>query len=115
MPATLEAAAVVAILVVPGFVGFYVTRELTALPIRDRLVSAQVGGGVTETALRRAGFGPDDLDQPMSKVAHPSHILITVAGANAGKRTGVYPGLVGRMDPERMGAFVPVSAKVEPS
>ena len=89
--------------------------ELTALPIRDRLVTPQVGGGLTETALRRAGFGPDDLDQPMSKVAHPSHILIAVAGANAGKRTGIYPGLVGRMDPEHMDEFVPVSAKVEPS
>ena len=34
MPTTLEAAAVVAILIVPGFVGFYVARELTAFPIR---------------------------------------------------------------------------------
>ena len=41
MPATLEAAAVVAILVVPGFVGFYVTRELTALPIR-RMSDAEI-------------------------------------------------------------------------
>lgn len=35
MPATLEAAAVIAILIVPGFVGFYVSRELTPYPIRQ--------------------------------------------------------------------------------
>ena len=34
MPATIEAAAVVAILIVPGFVGFYVARELTEFPMR---------------------------------------------------------------------------------
>jgi len=88
--------------------------ELTALPIRERLVSARVGGGVTETALARAGIGTDELDRPMSKVAHPSHILIAVAGATAGKRTGIYPGIVGRMDPEHMGDFVPVSEKIDP-
>ncbi len=87
--------------------------EQTAIPIRDRLVSTEIGGGLTQTALRRAGFSMEDLDQPMSKVAHPSHILIAVAGATAGKRTGIYPGIVGRMDPESTGAFVPVSEKVE--
>ena len=35
MPATLEAAAIIAIFVVPGFVGFYVARELTSFPIRE--------------------------------------------------------------------------------
>lgn len=35
MPATLEAAAIIAIFVVPGFVGFYVARELTPVPIRE--------------------------------------------------------------------------------
>ncbi|MXX81287.1 MAG: hypothetical protein F4Y69_09700 [Chloroflexi bacterium] len=88
--------------------------ELTALPIRERLVSAEVGGGVTDTALAHSGLGPDELDRPMSKVAHPSHILIAVAGATAGKRTGIYPGIVGRMDPEHMGDFVPVSEKIDP-
>lgn len=35
MPATLEAAAIIAVFVVPGFVGFYVARELTPFPIRQ--------------------------------------------------------------------------------
>ena len=35
MPATLEAATIIAIFVVPGFVGFYVARELTSFPIRE--------------------------------------------------------------------------------
>ena len=35
MPATLETAAIVALFVVPGFVGFYVARELTPFPIRE--------------------------------------------------------------------------------
>ena len=35
MPATLEAAVVVATLIVPGFVGFYVSRELTPFPIKQ--------------------------------------------------------------------------------
>ena len=35
MPATLEAAVVVATFIVPGFVGFYVSRELTPFPIKQ--------------------------------------------------------------------------------
>ena len=35
MPASLEAASIIAIFVVPGFVGFYVARELTPYPIRE--------------------------------------------------------------------------------
>ena len=87
--------------------------ELTAIPIRDRLATDRVGGGISEPTLRREGIGPQDLDRPMSKVSHPSHILIAVAGATAGKRTGIYPGIVRRMDPEHMETFTPVSARIE--
>ncbi|MDE2744353.1 MAG: hypothetical protein OXI41_00015 [Chloroflexota bacterium] len=87
--------------------------KLTALPIRDRLATDRIGGGLSETALRREGVGPQDLDRPMSKVSYPSHILITVAGATAGKRTGIYPGIVRRMDPEHMADFTPVSARID--
>ena len=87
--------------------------ELTALPIRERLATDQVGGGISEPALLREGIGPNDLDRPMSKVSDPSHILITVAGATAGKRTGIYPGIVRRMDPEHMDRFTPVSARID--
>ncbi|MDE2967028.1 MAG: hypothetical protein OXS30_06035 [Chloroflexota bacterium] len=87
--------------------------ERTALPIRERLATDRIGGGITEPTLRREQIGPDDLDRPMSKVSHPSHIQIAVAGATAGKRTGIYPGIVRRMDPEHMDHFTPVSAKIE--
>ena len=86
--------------------------ERTALPIRDRLATDQIGGGISEAALKREGITPADFDQPMSKVSHPSHILITVAGSTAGKRTGIYPGIVRRMDPEHMNEFTPVSARI---
>jgi len=89
--------------------------ERTALPIRERLATAQVGGGITEAALKREGVTIADLDRSMSKVSHPSHSQIAVAGANAGKRTGIYPGIVRRMDPEHMDAFTPVSARIDQS
>ena len=87
--------------------------ERTALPIRDRLATDRIGGGITESTLRREGIEPEDLDRPMSKVSDPSHILITVAGATAGKRTGIYPGIVRRMDPEHMDRFTPVSTRID--
>ncbi|MCY3922368.1 MAG: hypothetical protein OXG27_08225 [Chloroflexi bacterium] len=89
--------------------------ELTALPIRDRLATDRVGGGITESTLRRENIGPTDLEHPMSKVSHPSHIQITVAGSTAGKRTGIYPGIVRRMDPEHMDQFTPVSNRILPT
>ena len=89
--------------------------ELTALPIRDRLATNRVGAGITEPTLKREGITPDDFDRPMSKVSHPSHIQFAVAGANAGKRTGIYPGIVRRMDPEHMDHFTPVSARIDQS
>ena len=88
--------------------------ELTARPIRDRLATDRVGGGITQPTLKRKGITEADLDRPMSKVAHPSHIQITVAGSTAGKRTGIYPGIVRRMDPEHMDNFSPVSARIDP-
>ena len=88
--------------------------ELTARPIRDRLATDRVGGGITQPTLKREGITEADLDRPMSKVAHPSHIQIAVAGSNAGKRTGIYPGIVRRMDPEHMDNFSPVSARIDP-
>ena len=87
--------------------------QLTALPIRDRLATDQIGGGITEPTMRREGIRPQDLDRPMSKVSHPSHIQITVAGSTAGKRTGIYPGIVRRMDPEQMDDFTPASARID--
>ena len=88
--------------------------ELTARPIRDRLATDRVGGGITQATLEREGITEADLDLPMSKVAHPSHIQIAVAGSTAGKRTGIYPGIVRRMDPEHMDDFSPVSARIDP-
>ena len=87
--------------------------ERTALPIRERLANDRAGGGITEAALRREGITPADFDRPMSKVSDPSHIQIAVAGATAGKRTGIYPGIVRRMDPEHMDDFRPVSARID--
>lgn len=86
--------------------------ELTALPIRERLATDRVGGGLTEPTLKREGITDADLDRPMSKVSHSSHIQIAVAGATAGKRTGIYLGIVRRMDPEHMDEFTPVSARI---
>ena len=88
--------------------------ELTARPIRDRLATDRVGGGITQPTLKREGITEADLNRPMSKVAHPSHIQIAVAGSTAGKRTGIYPGIVRRMDPEHMDDFTPVSARIDP-
>ncbi len=87
--------------------------ELTALPIRDRLATDRVGGGITESTLKREGITPADLERLMSKVSHPSHIQFAVAGANAGKRTGIYPGIVRRMDPEHMDDFRPASKRID--
>ncbi len=87
--------------------------ELTVLPIRERLATDRVGGGITVPTLKREGIAEADLDRPMSKVSHPSHIQFAVAGANAGKRTGIYPGIVRRMDPEHMDEFRPVSARID--
>ena len=87
--------------------------ELTALPIRERLASDRVGGGITQSTMRREGIGPGDLDRPMSKVSDPSHIQFAVAGSTAGKRTGIYPGIVRRMDPEHMNRFTPASARID--
>lgn len=89
--------------------------DLTAIPIRDRLATDRVGGGITESTLRREHIGPADLDRPMSKVSDPSHIQITVAGSTAGKRTGIYPGIVPRIDPENMDRFTPVSNRIVPT
>lgn len=87
--------------------------ELTAIPIRERLATDQVGGGITESTVSREGIGPEDLDLPMSKVSDPSHIQFAVAGATAGKRTGIYPGIVRRMDPEHIDRFTPASARID--
>ena len=87
----------------------------TSLPIRERLATEQIGGGLSMATLEREGLSEADLDQPMSKVAHSSHIQITVAGSDAGKRTGIYPGIVRRMDPEHMDDFTPVSARIDES
>lgn len=89
--------------------------QLTALPIRERLATDKVGGGITESTRKREGITDADLDRPMSKVSHPSHIQLAVAGANAGKRTGIYPGIVRRMDPEHMDDFTPVSRRIDPA
>ncbi len=87
--------------------------ERTALTIRERLATDRVGGGITESTVRREGWSERDLDQQCSKVSDPSHIQIAVAGANAGKRTSIYPGIVKRMDPDHMDHFTPVSAKLD--
>ena len=89
--------------------------ERTAIPIRDRLATDRIGGGITESAVKWAGWSDTDLDTPISKVADPSYIQIAVAGATAGKRTSIYPGIIPRMDPEQRGAFRPVSARIETS
>ena len=73
---------------------------------RDRWSKDDLRRAIMERALVEADTCP--------KVSHPSHIVIAVAGSHAGKRTGIYPGIVRRMDPEHMDEFTPVSARVEP-
>lgn len=87
--------------------------ERTAIPIRERLATDRVGGGITAATAQREGITAADHDRLMPKVMEASHIVLTVAGSTAGKRTGIYPGIVRRMDPEHMAEFRPVSARIE--
>ncbi len=88
--------------------------EFTALPLRDRLASPTLGGGINEYAPQQYGLTEEQLDLPMSKVAHPSFIQITVAGSHAGKWTSIYQGIFGDGDPTQPppGPFVPPAARV---
>ena len=88
--------------------------EFTALPLRERLASPTLGGGVNEYAPQQYGWTEEQLDTPVSKVAHPSFIQITVAGSHAGKWTSIYQGIFGDGDVTKPppGPFRPPAARV---
>ncbi len=87
--------------------------EFTALPLRERLASPTMGGGIGEFLPEKYGWTEQDLDTPMSKVPHPSFINITVAGSHAGKWTSIYQGIFGDGDATQPApVFRPPSAKV---
>ena len=87
--------------------------EFTALPLRDRLASPTMGGGINEYLPEKHGLTEEDLDKPLSKVADPSFIAITVAGSHAGKWTSIYQGIFGDGNPAAPPpTFVPPSALV---
>ena len=88
--------------------------EGTKVPLRDRLATERVGGGLMPHALKHGDFKDISLDTPVAKVSGPSHIQLTVAGSHAGKRTGIYTGIVRRMQPDNMDPYVPASAQVRP-
>jgi len=87
--------------------------EFTALPLRDRLASPTMGGGINEYLPEKHGLTEEDLDMPLSKVADPSFITITVAGSRAGKWTSIYQGIFGDGNPAAPPpTFVPPSARI---
>ena len=87
--------------------------EFTAIPLRDRLASPTMGGGINEYLPEKHGLSEADLDMPLSKVADPSFIAITVAGSHAGKWTSIYQGIFGDGNPAQIpGVFTPPSARV---
>ena len=87
--------------------------EFTALPLRERLASPSIGGGIGEYLPAKYGLTEADLDKPLSKVADPSFIAISVAGSHAGKWTSIYQGIFGDGNPAQTpGKFVPPSALV---
>ena len=87
--------------------------EFTALPLRERLASPTLGGGINEYAPEKYGLSEAQLDMPLSKVADPSFIQISVAGSHAGKWTSIYQGIFGDGDPTQPpSTFVPPSARI---
>ena len=87
--------------------------EFTALPLRERLATPTMGGGINEYVTEKYGLSEADLDAPMSKVADPSFIAITVAGSHAGKWTSIYQGIFGDGDPTQTApVFKPPSALI---
>lgn len=120
MPGTLEAAAVIAIFVVPGFVGFYVSRELTPFPIRQVsdvemvllstafatvILSAEAGIYATVAHLRPdvpllAGASPTEISDFGYRTTfemHPSRVAAIFSGQFV--LHCVVVGLLGRWDP----------------
>lgn len=87
--------------------------EFTALPLRERLATPTMGGGIGEYLPAKYGLTEADLDAPLSKVADPSFIQITVAGSHAGKWTSIYQGIFGDGDPTQSPpTFTPPSALI---
>jgi len=87
--------------------------EFTALSLRERLATPTMGGGINEYVPEKYGLSEADLDEPMSKVADPSFISITVAGSHAGKWTSIYQGIFADGNPaQRPPVFTPPSALV---
>lgn len=77
-------------------------QEVTAMPLRDRLATADAGG------IEASSFGPDgpseeQLAEPMSKFRSTDSIHMVVAGSEAGKFSAVLGGW----------ASAPVSRKIE--
>ncbi len=87
--------------------------EFTALPLRERLATSSMGGGINEYLPEQHGLTEADLDMPLSKVAHPSFIQISVAGSHAGKWTSIYQGIFGDGNPAAPSpTFSPPSARI---
>ncbi len=87
--------------------------EFTALPLRERLATPTMGGGINEYVSATYGLTEADLDLPLAKVAHPSYIQITVAGSHAGKWTSIYQGIFGDGNPVAAPpVFAPAAARV---
>jgi thiol-disulfide isomerase/thioredoxin len=63
--------------------------EVTTRPMRDRLSSDDIGGG-----LRARGLTEEQLMQPVPKFRNPANLHIVVAGAEAGKFSAVMAGWV---------------------
>ena len=87
--------------------------EFTALPLRDRLATSTMGGGINEYLPQQYGWTEEQLDMPVSKVADPSYIQISVAGSHAGKWTSIYQGIFGDGDTTAPPpTFTPASALI---
>lgn len=81
-------------------------QEVTAVPMRQRVADAVTGEGFD--AARAATMSAEALDRRVPKFVSDAMIHIVVAGADAGKFSGLYHGWVGG----EIGS-VPVSRKIE--
>ena len=62
--------------------------EVTTHPLRDRLATDEVGGGIP----RRGALSEEQLSQPIPKFRDPRNLHIVVAGGEAGKFSAVMAG-----------------------
>jgi len=81
-------------------------QDVTSVPLRERVADAVTGEGFDP--VRAATMPAEALDKRVPKFVSDSMIHIVVAGADAGKFSGLFHGWVGG----EMGS-VPVSRKIE--